>query len=86
MNNVEMKIEWGEIAAVCVSHENEIGYLRAMVIYDSYDARYWAERQAKMLDESPMIVHSKEFRTKANEWQQNAYRAMVKANIRKNAI
>lgn len=86
MNNVEMKIEWGEIAAECIGYEHEIGYLRAMVMYDAYDARYWAERQAKMLEESPLWTHSQEFRNRANEWQQNAYRAMVKANIRRNKV
>lgn len=86
MNNVEKKIEWGEIAAECLGYEHEIGYLKAMVMYEAYDARYWAERQAKMLDESPLHVHSIEFRTNANAWQQDAYRKMVKANARRNSI
>lgn len=89
MENLLKKIDWAEIAGECLNNTDDlVGYEKAMVMYDMYDAREEARAASERLETWNKTAKSTKHTTVHDiDWSfeddtdvQNAYRDMVRAN------
>jgi len=80
-DNILAKIDWAEIAGDCIISGQELGFKRAMIEYNAYEARdvatQWATVQRALNRFAPIA-----WKTSCQELTV-AYREMVKANNKK---